>query len=64
MFEWLLEKLIQRTPNCKKMEIVKKLLKNVLDSEDCAISNEDALILIENIVKSKGNKVVDFIIKE
>ena len=57
---WLASKLGSRS----KMVVATKLLHDVLDSEDYAIQDRDAVGIIETVVKSSGNKVIDFIIAD
>lgn len=40
------------------------LLAKVLNSKDSSITDVEALAIIETVVKSSGNKVVDFIIED
>lgn len=47
-----------------KVELAKKLLIDVLESADDSIKNAEASSIIETVVRSQGNKVVDFIIKD
>jgi len=41
-----------------------KLLKEVLGDKGSSIGNEDAATIIEIVVKSTGNKIVDFIVQD
>jgi len=57
---WLLFKLNRGE---QKMLII-KLLKAIVDSEDSSIDNKTAETIITLAVKSVGNKVTSFIIKD
>jgi len=63
MFEKLARYFISKLPTSTKLIVSQDLLHEVLDSDDYSISDNVALDMIETIVKSSGNKVIDFIIK-
>ena len=63
MFEKLARYFMSKLPMSTKLSISQDLLHEVLDSEDYSISDGIAVDMIETIVKSSGNKVIDFIIK-
>lgn len=45
-----------------KMLLARDLLHEVLDSEGYSIGNNNAVDIIETVVKSSGNSIVDFVV--
>ncbi len=57
---WLVSKL----PDIDKKELAVNLLDEVLSSKDTAIDNTTAERIITNTIKSVGNKVTAFVVKD
>ena len=60
MISWIVKKLSYK----KQKKIAIQVLTDLLNSEREAIDNKTAEQLISLIVKSKGNKVTHFIVKD
>jgi len=60
LVRWLMKKMAFTT----KVELANDLLLDVLNSKGYSISNIYAQSIIETVIKSSGNKVTDFIIKD
>jgi hypothetical protein len=60
MLKWIIAKLSMKT----QKELILFMLGNVLKSKTASISNAEAQIIVEMVVKSVGNNVVSFIVKD
>lgn len=58
--KWLVDKL----SDFNKVELAEDLLKDIQTGATYSISDTRAKEIIETVVKSSGNKVVDYILKD
>lgn len=64
MYEWLCKYFLKKTVRDFQITLAKDILEEIQNSADYNISNKNAEKIIESIVKSSGNKITDFILKD
>jgi len=63
MWEKIARYFVRKLPIHVKMALSIELLHEVLGSRGYSISDNAAVDIIETVVKSSGNRVIDFIVK-
>lgn len=56
--------LAKRLDSKNKVELAEVMLKDVQESEDYSIKSAKAEVILETVIKSNGNKITDFILRD
>lgn len=62
--EDITETTIQATSRADSLKLAEALIAEIQGSLDYSINNENAVKILESIVRSQGNKITDFILKD
>ena len=64
MYEKLVLFALKRTKPAFRVDVAKNILEDIQIGSEYRINNQAAKSIIEAVVKSVGNKIVDYIIKD
>ena len=64
MIEWMCNYWLKKASRRFQVETARRLLEEIQDSTDYSITDDQAEKILEAVVKSIGNKVVDFVLKD